>query len=106
VRRENRVTTAGLLLGSFRRTHMASYASGWKVAPHEHEEGAITRGIEHVTSTAPSGLYLSLAVACMGTSALLHISGRKHDALFVGQWVPSILIMGLYNKLVRVAGSD
>jgi hypothetical protein len=31
---------------------------------------------------------------------------RKHDALFVGQWAPTFLILGLYNKLVKVAGSD
>lgn len=79
---------------------------GTGVAPREHEEGITTKAIEQYTSMAPSGLYLGLAVTCMAASALLHSSGRKHDALFVGQWVPSILIMGLYNKLVRVAGSD
>jgi len=26
--------------------------------------------------------------------------------LFVGQWVPTILILGLYNKLVKQHGSD
>jgi hypothetical protein len=85
---------------------MATVGTGWGVAPHEHDEGALTKGIEHVTSMAPSGVYLGLAITCMATSALLHASGRKHDALFVGQWVPSILIMGLYNKLVKVEGSD
>ncbi len=78
----------------------------WGVAPGEHAEGTTTRAIEHYTSKAPSGFYLSLAVGCMGASALLHCAGRKQDALFIGQWVPSILIMGLYNKLVRVQGSD
>jgi len=85
---------------------MASATTGWGVAPREHEEGTVTEAIEHYTSMAPSGFYLSLAVGCMGASALLHLSGRKHDALFIGQWVPSILIMGLYNKLVKVQGSD
>jgi hypothetical protein len=80
--------------------------SDWRVAPGEHKEGAITEAIEHYTSMAPSGFYLSLAVSCMGLSALLHTMGRRHDALFIGQWVPSILIMGLYNKLVRTQGSD
>ena len=32
--------------------------------------------------------------------------GRDKDALFVGQWAPTFLILGLYNKLVKVAGSD
>lgn len=85
---------------------MTAAATTRGVAPGEHPEGTITRSIERYTSQAPSGFYLSLAVGCMGTSALLHLAGRKHDALFVGQWVPTILIMGLYNKLVRVEGSD
>jgi hypothetical protein len=34
------------------------------------------------------------------------ISGRKNDALFVGQWVAPFLLLGVYNKLVKVAGSD
>jgi hypothetical protein len=54
----------------------------------------------------PSGGYLTAAVGCMAVSAVLHCAGRKHDALFVGQWAPAILIMGLYNKLVKVQGSD
>jgi hypothetical protein len=27
-------------------------------------------------------------------------------ASFVGLWVPSLLLLGLYNKIVKVAGSD
>ena len=34
------------------------------------------------------------------------MSGKDHEALFVGQWAPTFLILGLYNKLVKVAGSD
>jgi hypothetical protein len=32
--------------------------------------------------------------------------GRDTDALFVGQWAPTILIMGTYNKLVKQLGHD
>jgi hypothetical protein len=32
--------------------------------------------------------------------------GEKHKSLFVGQWAPTFLILGLYNKLVKVEGSD
>jgi hypothetical protein len=37
---------------------------------------------------------------------MLQSAGRQHEALFVGQWAPTLLILGLYNKLVKVAGSD
>ena len=80
--------------------------SGSGVGRHEHREGELTKQIEHYTSQVPSGTYLSLAVGAIGLSALLHLAGRKHDAQFVGHWVPTILLLGLYNKLVKVQGSE
>ncbi len=76
------------------------------VSAREHKEGEITKRIEHFTSQVPSGTYLSLAVGSIGLSALLHLAGRKHDAQFVGHWVPTILLLGLYNKLVKLEGSE
>lgn len=77
-----------------------------RVAPHEHEEGTITTAIEHYTSKVPSGVYLSLAVGAIGLAAVLKLTGRKDDANFVGHWVPTILLLGLYNKIVKVQGTD
>jgi hypothetical protein len=31
---------------------------------------------------------------------------RKQNALFVGQWAPTFLLLGIYNKLVKQFGSD
>ena len=76
------------------------------VAPHQYEEGKVTKAIEHYTSQVPSGTYLSLAVGSLGLSLALRLMGQKHAATFVGQWVPTILILGLYNKVVKVQGSD
>jgi len=76
------------------------------VAPHEHEEGTITKVMESYTSAIPSGTYLSLAIGAIGLSAILKLAGRNQGAQFVGHWVPTILILGLYNKLVKVAGSE
>ena len=39
-------------------------------------------------------------------SLALKMTGKDHDALFVGQWAAPFLILGLYNKLVKVAGTD
>jgi hypothetical protein len=72
----------------------------------EHGEGYITQEVEHYTSAVPSGTYLSLAIASIGISLALQLSGRKHAAQFVGQWVPTILILGLYNKMVKQHGSN
>ena len=57
-------------------------------------------------SQVPSGTYLSLAVGSIGLSLALRLMGQKHAATFVGQWVPTILILGLYNKVVKVEGSE
>jgi hypothetical protein len=76
------------------------------VVAGRHKEGELTEQIEHYTSQIPSGTFLSLAVGSIGLSACLHLAGRKEDAQFVGQWVPTILLLGLYNKLVKVQGSD
>ena len=27
-------------------------------------------------------------------------------SLFLGQWAPTLLLLGVYNKIVKVAGSD
>ena len=45
-------------------------------------------------------------VATEVPGASLHLLGRKEDAQFVGHWAPTFLILGLYNKIVKVAGSD
>ena len=70
------------------------------------QEGTVTKMIEEQTSKVPSGTYLSLGIGALAISLLLMMTGRKGLATFVGQWVPTILIVGLYNKLVKVEGSD
>jgi len=72
----------------------------------KHREGAVARTIEQQTAKLPSDLFLWAAGASVCSSLLLRLSGREHASLFVGQWAPTLLILGLYNKLVKVAGSD
>lgn len=69
-------------------------------------EGEVTKMIESQTARLPSVAYLGLAVASMAVSWMLLAGGRRDLANFIGQWAPTILIMGLYNKLVKVEGSD
>ena len=72
----------------------------------QHSEGKIARGIESQTAKLPSDTFLWAAVAAMGGSLLLQSSGRRHESLFVGQWVAPFLLFGIYNKLVKIGGSD
>lgn len=70
------------------------------------KEGRVTRETESRTAQIPSMAFLSAAVGSMVASAALQATGRKKLSLFVGQWAPSFMLMGLYNKVVKVAGSD
>lgn len=72
----------------------------------EHSEGKVARAIEEQTAKLPSDLFLWAALGAMGVSLALKLSGRKHTALFIGQWAPSFLLFGIYNKIVKVEGHD
>jgi len=73
---------------------------------NEHTEGTIARTIEQQTAKLPSDLFLWAAGGSILGSICLHLSGKEHESLFVGQWAPTFLILGLYNKLVKIAGSE
>ena len=79
-----------------------------EVAQHhmDHAEGRAAKTIENETSKLPSDLWLWAAVASMGVSLLLKASNKKDDSQFVGQWAAPLLLIGVYNKIVKVAGSD
>ena len=66
----------------------------------EYEDRA-TEAVEQQTAKMPSLAFLGLAVGAMAASAALVLSGRKEIGNFVGQWAPSILIVGLYNKFAK-----
>jgi hypothetical protein len=42
----------------------------------------------------------------MIASLALKLSGKDHAALFVGQWAAPFLLIGVYNKMVKLHGSD
>ncbi len=71
-----------------------------------HSEGAVAKTIEEQTAKLPSDTYLWAAVASMGVALVLQATGKKHGSLFIGQWAAPFLLFGVYNKLVKVAGSD
>jgi hypothetical protein len=72
----------------------------------DHSEGQIARTIEQQTAKLPSDTFLWAALGSMAVSAMLQMAGNQKTSLFVGQWAPSFLLLGLYNKIVKVAGSD
>ncbi len=83
------------------KTDMAA-AKNNQVSPNIQED-KVTRAIENQTAKIPSVGYLGLAFGAMALSAVTTIFfNKKPLGNFIGLWVPSILIMGLYNKVVKI----
>ena len=72
----------------------------------EHREGPVATAIEKQTAKIPSDIYLWAALGSMAASLTLKLMGNDKTALFVGQWAPSFLLLGTYNKIVKVEGHD
>jgi hypothetical protein len=81
-------------------------ATEFATRDYAHSEGPVARAIEEHTAKLPSDTFLWMAVGSMAVSATMHLMGNKQASVFVGQWAPSFLLLGLYNKLVKQLGSD
>ena len=84
-------------------------------------EGRVARGIERQTARIPSDVFLWGAILAMGGSLAAQVVGMRRGtrrlgmggmytraplSTFIGQWVPTLLLLGVYNKIVKVSGSD
>ena len=72
----------------------------------KHTEGPVAKAIETQTSKLPSDLFLWGALGSMAVSLTLKLMRKKNEALFVGQWAAPFLLLGVYNKLVKLEGHD
>jgi hypothetical protein len=73
---------------------------------YAHPEGRVAKTIEEKTAKLPSDMFLWMAIGAMAASATMQMIGNRHVSLFVGQWAPTFLILGVYNKMVKQLGSD
>jgi hypothetical protein len=71
-----------------------------------HTEGRVATAIEQQTAKLPSDAFLWAACGAIAGSLAMQFSGNRQMSVFVGQWVPTLLILGVYNKLVKQLGSD
>ncbi|MBI4522325.1 MAG: hypothetical protein HY695_00790 [Deltaproteobacteria bacterium] len=69
-------------------------------------EDQFTKSVEEYTAAIPSSAYLAIAVGAMAASLAMQILGRGKWGNFLAQWVPTWLIIGLYNKMVKLEGHD
>jgi hypothetical protein len=68
------------------------------VVRSDHAEGPITRLIA-------SGFFLVGAAGAMLASAIFELRGRTRLSSFVGMWAPTLMIAGIYNKIIKTVGS-
>lgn len=69
-------------------------------------EDKFTKTVEKYTAELPSSAYLGIAVGAMALSLALQLGGKGKWGNFIAQWVPTWLIIGVYNKLVKQQGHD
>ncbi|MDQ2712698.1 MAG: hypothetical protein M3Y24_10805 [Acidobacteriota bacterium] len=72
----------------------------------EHREGPIARTIEQQTAKLPSDWFLWAAFGSIAASLTFQLSGDEKKANFIGHWSSTFLLLGLYNKLVKLHGSE
>ncbi|MFO0591832.1 MAG: hypothetical protein U0441_30070 [Polyangiaceae bacterium] len=92
---------------------------GQRDKTEEQKEGPVAKAIEEQTAKIPSDVFLWAAGAAILGSLAFQVIGtdrgglfsmfrrrRATPATFIGMWAPTILLLGIYNKIVKVAGSD
>ena len=57
---------------------------------------------ERVEALSPR-TFATAAALSVGSSLLLRLMGRRHDAIFVGEGAPTLLMLGLYTKVMSEA---
>ena len=72
----------------------------------EPREDEFTKTIERYTGAIPSSAFLTIAVAAMALSLAAQVTGGGKWGNFIAQWAPTWLMIGLYNKMVKLEGHD
>jgi len=49
---------------------------------------------------------MAAAGACIAASLFFQATGQKQRALLIGHWAPTFLLLGIYNKIVKVHASE
>ena len=60
------------------------------------------RIVETQVRRVPPSLLVGLALGSMALSAAFAVGGKLKVANFIGQWVPSLLILATFDRLLQV----
>ncbi len=48
-----------------------------------------------------TGMFITAAIASTIASFVLQLKGQKEKSLWVGQWAPTILLFGLFDRMYK-----
>jgi len=85
---------------------MEAYESSNYAGQQSKTEDSFTKAVEDYTASIPSSAYLGVALGAMALSLVCQATGQGKWGNFIAQWVPTWLIIGVYNKLVKLEGHD
>jgi hypothetical protein len=71
-----------------------------RLAADVSETGERGLAAEPVNTTMRSMLLAGAGLA-VATSAMLQLTGRKHESLFLGQWAPTLISIALWYQIVK-----
>lgn len=69
-------------------------------------EGKVARTIESQTAKLPSDVFLWAGLGLLAAGGIMQLTRVKNAGLYLSELAAPILIMGLYNKLVKLEGHD
>jgi hypothetical protein len=61
----------------------------------------MARKIESKMTKIPPDVFLWAAGLSIAGSLAMKMAQRDEDAHFIGQWAPTLLVLGLYNKIAK-----
>jgi hypothetical protein len=74
-----------------------------KISP----ENKMAKSTTNQTNKIPTSFFLALAAGTVALSLGLALSKKEKSwATFVGQWVPTVLLLGIYDKIVKTQNSN
>jgi hypothetical protein len=75
---------------------------GVTTAGNNHRGAEMIKKIGQATSAIPPATWLVLGGGAVVGAAVLKVVGRDASANFVGHWAPTLLMLGLYHKMVKM----
>ena len=80
----------------------AAERGGVTTAGNNQRGRETVRKIGQAAAAIPSATWLVLGGGAVVGALVLKVMGRDTSANFVGQWAPTLLMLGLYKKMMKL----